>query len=141
MNLEVMSRAKAEKYALQEHREKSIVISISDCGQPRPFIVPNIVSGIIDVLYLSFNDTDDSNPIYGCMQQEDGYKIRQYLEKYLNEINHLKLIVHCGAGQSRSAGVAAAILKYLTNDDTQIFDNHRYTPNMLCYRITLNSFY
>ena len=50
-----------------------------------------------------------------------------------------KIIVHCDAGISRSAGVAAAILKYLTDDDSAIFDSHRYHPNMWCYRKTLNA--
>ena len=48
--------------------------------------------------------------------------------------------MHCEAGQSRSAGVAAAIMKYLYNNDTDIFNNRYYKPNMLCYRKVLNAF-
>ena len=50
------------------------------------------------------------------------------------------MIVHCDAGISRSSGVAAAILKAKTGDDSQIFNNPKYRPNMRCYRIVLDEF-
>jgi hypothetical protein len=46
--------------------------------------------------------------------------------------------VHCGAGVSRSAGVAAALGKWLNNDDGFIFNNFSYCPNFTCYRLVLN---
>ena len=48
------------------------------------------------------------------------------------------VIVHCDAGISRSSGVAAAILKAKTGDDSQIFNSPKYRPNMRCYRIILD---
>lgn len=47
------------------------------------------------------------------------------------EIN--RLYVHCDAGISRSAGVAAAISKYFLGSDFKFFNCH-LTPNMLVYR-------
>ena len=43
------------------------------------------------------------------------------------------------AGISRSVGVAAAILKYTTGDDSSIFGNGLYDPNERCYRKTLEA--
>lgn len=50
-----------------------------------------------------------------------------------------RIIVHCTAGKSRSAGVAAALMKAIHGDDSQIFGNKWYHPNMLCYRLTLDA--
>ncbi|MBR1496099.1 MAG: metallophosphoesterase [Oscillospiraceae bacterium] len=47
------------------------------------------------------------------------------------------LIVHCDAGISRSAGVAAAIGKCCNGDDRAFFRGGRYCPNMWCYRKTM----
>jgi hypothetical protein len=44
-------------------------------------------------------------------------------------------------GICRSAGIAAAISKVLTGDDSRFFDKSRYVPNMLCYRLTLEALY
>lgn len=49
-----------------------------------------------------------------------------------------QIIVHCEAGVSRSAGVAAALLKYAGEDQNQILKNPKYRSNMTCYRMVLN---
>lgn len=55
----------------------------------------------------------------------------------LREYPDTDVIVHCDAGISRSAGVAAAILKHTTGDDSSIFENGLYDPNLWCYQKTL----
>lgn len=137
LKIEVMSKAKAEEYAMNKHRDRAVVISIASYTGAPAFIIPNNANNIIDVLKLRFNDTDCSDGFSGGMIVEQGYKIKAFFNKYVMSAD--KLIVHCEAGQSRSAGVAAAIMKYYYNDDTPIFNNSRYTPNMRCYRITLNA--
>lgn len=138
MNVQVMSRKKFEEYVFQQHRESSIVVSISSCGDSPPFVVCNNANKIVNVFNAFFNDTDDRNTVYGGIDFNTAIQIAQFVKiNYTAHIN--KIIVHCDAGQSRSAGVAAAILKYFTNDDTQIFDNPRYTPNRLCYRLVLQA--
>ena len=69
------------------------------------------------------------------MSDKDAERIVEFLTRHPN----VDVIVHCDAGISRSSGVAAAILKYLTGDDSSIFDNARLHPNMWCYRKTLNA--
>lgn len=138
-SVEVMNKTQAEEYSLTAHNKESIVISIASRGCNTAFIMPNTINKIADILYVQFNDTDDTDMLYGGIEDTEAIKIVDFIEKY-NSINtELGLIVHCEAGQSRSAGVAAAIMKYLYNDDTPIFNNSRYTPNMLCYRKVLNS--
>ena len=138
MQIEVMSQHKAEEYATTSHIEKSVVISITSHGTFEAFIIPNRINGIIDILHLKFNDTDKKDEISGGITEADGKKIKEFIYRYKDNQYIDKIIVHCEAGQSRSAGVAAAILKYLTGSDMQIFKDDRYRPNMLCYRTVLN---
>ena len=137
LKIEVMSKAKAEEYAMNKHRDKAVIISISSYTGAPAFIIPDSTNNIIDVLKLRFNDTDCSDGFSGGMIVEQGIKVRDFFNKYVMSVD--KIIVHCEAGQSRSAGVAAALMKYYYNDDTPIFNNKRYTPNMRCYRVTLNA--
>jgi len=52
-----------------------------------------------------------------------------------------EILVHCTAGKSRSAAVAAALEKVLNGSDAPIFDNKRYSPNMRVYRMVLEEWY
>ena len=145
MNVTIMSRGDAIRYCHRRHNEKTILISISD-----PYIIytskPQKIrdSGVLDILRLTFADADrvSGQDVYGrivsevdMMTDEDAQKIVQFINRYPNT----DIIVHCDAGISRSSGVGAAILKYFTGDDSAIFKNHHYYPNMWCYRKTLTA--
>lgn len=138
MNIQVMSRKQFIEYQNESHRMSSYVISISSNNEKRPPMVKNgsIGNNIKGILYLHFDDTD--NPL-NSIQNQQAYKIAIVLKENIDKVD--KIIVHCGAGQSRSAGVAGAILKYYTNDDRPIFNNPKYTPNMYCYRKVLEELY
>ena len=71
------------------------------------------------------------------MNNDDAQKVCDFVKANDN----VDIIVHCDAGISRSAGVAAAIMKYLTGSDMEIFKNGKYQPNMWCYRKVLSKFY
>lgn len=51
------------------------------------------------------------------------------------------IMVHCTAGRSRSAAVAAALHKIINGSDSVIFDNKQYSPNMRVYRMVLEEWY
>lgn len=93
-------------------------------------------------MYLEFYDISyNSQEIfkgYAPMTDEDAVKIKDFVLKWKDKVD--TIWVHCDAGISRSAGVAAGILEALGEDNSYIFDSKMYFPNLLCYRKTLNSF-
>jgi predicted protein tyrosine phosphatase len=142
-----MSRANAVRFSHQPHDYPSIMISISD-----PYMLYHSKptannrtnkNGIREILRLEFADADKPGlDVYGRPSDEndlisamDAVKIHQLLNRH-PDVD--AIIVHCDAGISRSAGVAAAILYAKTGDDSLIFDSGRYAPNMRCYRMVLN---
>ena len=61
-------------------------------------------------------------------------EIVRLTKKYINLI-----IVNCEAGVSRSAGIAAALAKYLGQSDERFFNPRGpYCPNRYVYRTLLN---
>lgn len=144
MNVTVMSRHNAVRYCGQNNPDSSVMISISDprmVYDSEPFITEE--NKILDILRLSFSDADGKGlDVYGnpveesdLMTDEDAKKVAEFVEAHQD----IFILVHCDAGISRSAGVAAAILKHYTGDDSKVFQSGRHYPNMWCYRKTLNA--
>lgn len=133
----VMSRLKFEEYIAKNHNKSSLAISITSHDE-MPVTCQGVAYGIkngIKCTYRAeFDDVDNS--IKG-MSTEQALEIARFIKANARKVD--TIIVHCGAGQSRSAGVAAAILKWMTGSDAQIFDNKKYTPNMRCYRLVLEA--
>ena len=73
------------------------------------------------------------------MTSEDAAKIKDYVLAYKDKVECI--IVHCEVGVSRSAGVMAAIQKYLIGDDSAIFNNDTFSPNKHCYKLMLDAFF
>lgn len=135
MNIKVLSQSLIEKYAEEKHDTPAILISICSHRGSQAKVTANKKNNIQEVLFLRFDD--DDSPQYG-IQESDGVKIREFLEENVPKLNVHNIIVNCEAGQSRSAGVAAALMYYFNHDDMPIFGAPRYTPNMRCYRTVLN---
>ena len=144
MNVTVMSRWDAVFYCYNPHAEPTVMISISDPHMQyaaAPF--GSEENKVLQILSLCFADADQPGPdIYGydarvedLMRDEDAAKVAELLRTYPDT----DVIVHCDAGISRSAGIAAAILKHTTGDDSSIFDNGLYDPNRWCYQKTLKA--
>ena len=132
MKITVMNRADAVRYSYRPQNERSAVISISTPNEEyNGNIYSSIYNKISGVLRLWFDDVESGQD---CIQNEDAEKIKRFVEAHKED----QIIIHCDAGISRSAGIAAALMKYYNGDDSSIFDNPRYCPNMLCYRTMLN---
>lgn len=143
LNVKVMSRDDAIKYCQCQHDTPTVMISISD-PYIQYFEYPfcDDRNKVLAIQRVYFMDADKpGKDVYGRSVEEsdlitdgDAFLIKRLLKKFPDT----DIIVHCDAGISRSSGVAAAILKTYTGDDSQIFDSPRYRPNMRCYRLVLN---
>lgn len=137
MKIFVMNRKEAIDFCKYSHLAQFAMISISTPFEEydsAPFI--STTNNVIDICPVQFFDLDNTYPIKkGLMEYKDAKKIVDFVSYYKDKI----IIVHCDAGQSRSAGVAAALSKYYNNDDSEYFDNPRFTPNMWCYKLMLNA--
>lgn len=133
MNVTVMNRSEATRYCYKHHDNPVVIISISTPGMPyknSPF--KSSANKVRAIMRVWFED-EDRGP--GIMTDEDAAKIKRILD----QMPDTDIIVHCDAGTSRSAGVAAAILKAKTGSDRAIFNSPKYRPNMHCYRTMLNA--
>ena len=132
ISLNIMSQS-AAKHASYVLAGKTAIISVVNMNDEDPHFHKS--DNLIGVLPLRFDDVTSKEDFK--MEEEDGEKIREFLRAVLPKID--RLIVHCEYGVSRSAGIAAAIMKALTGSDIEIFNNPKYVPNMHCYRTTLNA--
>ncbi len=138
----ILSRPEAVSYCERAHDRPSVMVSISDPSfsyPDAPFRTPE--NGILEILSLTFCDAEVPGPdVYGnpagpedLMQEADALGVRRLLEDHPG----CRVIVHCDAGMSRSAGVAAAILEAGGGDADAVFDSPWYDPNLHCYSLTL----
>lgn len=139
MDIRVYSRAKASFYCTEPHSTESVIISISTPGRKYihyPFTSKD--NKVLEILNLEFCDADRAgdHDVYGyitteadIMNDEDARRIAELVEAHKDA----RIIVHCDAGISRSAGVGAALARHYNNDDFEYFTGGRYAPNMRCY--------
>ena len=82
------------------------------------------------VLFLQFDDVDANDKKYKPMRPDQAQRTVDFVKENLDaEL----CIVHCDAGVSRSAAVAAAIGKFINGDDMFIFGRPRFSPNTHVY--------
>jgi predicted protein tyrosine phosphatase len=124
-----------------------VMIRITDPRNDFPPLKDN--PNRVAVLELKFYDLD-GNKVAADWSEEDINKYGHGLftmdqavqiVDFIQTHNPDKVIVHCDAGISRSAGVAAAIAKVITGSDEVIFNDNRYIPNRYVYRKLLDSFH
>ena len=141
MHILILNKAKAERLSYTDDSSDKVIISIRNPIDDKPlFNADN--NTIKDILYLDFYDisyeTQDIFKGYPAMSDDDAVKIRDFVLKWKDKID--TLWVQCDMGMSRSAGVAAGILKALGEDNSFILESKMYYPNRLCYRKTLKAF-
>ena len=123
-------KAKSESYRL---KVPTLIISITDPLSTLNTFAQN--RNIVSICRVQFDDVtrENAGPDDILMRVQDAQKIRDYVRAYADKVECI--IVHCEAGISRSAGVMAAIQKYLLGDDSEIFNSNLYLPNEHCYRM------
>lgn len=118
-----------------------VVVSINnpELDLPAKFDSNNMTLGRVN---LYFWDLDEVPP---GVEDPDNWKLflREEADAVVDMLRKQgdcrHVIVHCSAGKSRSAGMAAAIMKCLNDDDTLIFNDRRYMPNMRVYRMMIDA--
>lgn len=90
------------------------------------------------VLRLCFDDAEGADRRQVLISAEQAEAICAFVLRCRGEID--LLTVHCTQGASRSAAVAAAVLRGLGEDDRLIWDDPRYCPNRLVYSVVCAAF-
>ena len=133
MRIDIMSRKEFEEYNTEI---PFIVISITDPGSE----YAETESKPLARLNLEFFDLDRPiNENKNCFLFDDNMarQILDFVECFKDKVK--RIIIHCEAGISRSAGVAGALANIYEGTDQFYFDN--YVPNRLVYRKILNAYY
>lgn len=125
------------------HDVPHVVVSINCPGdEPAKFQANEQTLGRVNLFFWDLDgiphgqDTVCEN--YFMCEPEDAQKIVELLDAHPEA---QRVIVHCTAGKSRSAAVAAALMKSIEGDDSPIFNNPRYRPNMRVYRMVLEAWH
>ena len=82
-------------------------------------------------LALLFPDTEDSR-VPGAFNAGHAGAVARFLDGLPDSVTDLYIC--CAEGQSRSAGLAAALLKGSRRSDRDVWRNPFYAPNQLVYR-------
>jgi predicted protein tyrosine phosphatase len=135
----VASRARAEAFHALPGSPPYGVISITDPGQPPAALADDPARRVVH--RVSFHDVDAAPDRAG-----DGPQIAMTPDQARAIVACVRAhpdldrwLVHCEAGVSRSAGVAAALSLLDDQTDTPFFDSDRYRPNMTAYRMILRA--
>lgn len=120
MKFLVLSRSRAGREA-PDHSHATI--SITDPSKPEAELLE--IKHRVGVLRLSFTDMEERHAIVGGdvpFHPELAAEILRFVDTHRHDIE--TLVVHCEAGVSRSAGVAAALANLLGEDDARFFVEH-----------------
>jgi predicted protein tyrosine phosphatase len=108
-----------------------ILISITDPDVPTAEFAES--ENRVAFLRLQFDDADREG--YRLLTPEEAEAIVAFVEQHRDRA--ALIVCQCEAGMSRSAGVAAALSRWLNEDDHWFFD--RFHPNRHVYRTVLNA--
>lgn len=141
-SIHITNRRTAEAVArtLREQNRAGAFLSIHGTDEE----VPDLSTPGGSSCYLCFDDVEDDS-VLGCTPMRDAQATlaANFLED-LATSDTTTLTVHCSAGISRSAGVAAAIHDALgwpiaNARDSDVFRDGKFAPNMHCYRTMLRA--
>jgi predicted protein tyrosine phosphatase len=135
----VMSKDEAIKHSYHKNIDDCIMISIQDTSQNN--VKFNRNPKINAILRLFFSDIEYEIESGIMMSKNDAKTLKDFIDLWKEKVG--TIIIHCQAGISRSAGVAASIEKYLNGEMMEledIWNNHKYSPNGCCYKICCKAF-
>jgi predicted protein tyrosine phosphatase len=136
MQFSVLSRGEVE-YLPNDVAVPHIIISITNPGTAPARVRMN--DNTLQVLRLEFEDMED-NPNYRTTVDIKLFNRRQaqQIKRLVENVDPEMVVVHCEAGISRSAAVAAALSKHYNGDDSGLWTSPRYNPNKLVYNVLLD---
>lgn len=106
-----------------------VLISISEPehqGYVDEALTDEDVSGFKDVIRVKFWDVEDNlnMPMYPPISVETAKEIKEFIIKHKDD----RFLIHCRAGQSRSAGVGLALECLLKYNGSLFEANQNYSP-------------
>lgn len=142
MHVAIANRLSAEAVS-SLIRTSHAIISITDPDKELADFAPN--QNRIDILSLQFYDLEDIRDEmaledaaeyvntfgHGLFSNAQAVQIVDFVERIKDKVNGI--LIHCEAGVSRSAAVAAAIELMLNGSSDRIFNDRRYSPNLYVY--------
>jgi predicted protein tyrosine phosphatase len=138
IDLQVLDRASACSVS---HDEPYAVISIADPSQGHPHLVSTTL--LRGVLTLHFSDVDErfarlnvTSRYLAAYSPEMAQETATFVERLLSEGVRL-FVIHCEAGVSRSAGIAAALSRHF-NGEESFFTAH-FKPNPWVRKLLLEA--
>jgi predicted protein tyrosine phosphatase len=126
-------------------KENLVLISISEPivdGYEDESLTDTQIQGFKDSLMVKFWDIEEDFGNYKIISDEIAKRIQDFIVKNIDN----RFIIHCRAGQSRSAGVGKAVeclkffgkgeeakYNYLTSFNSEISAHSRYSPNLTVF--------
>jgi predicted protein tyrosine phosphatase len=128
-----------------EDRKNIVLISITEPESSKEYPETKLSEtneiytiGFHDVLEMKFWDVEETIGKYEPLTDDQGQEIKDFIVKNKDK----KFLIHCKAGQSRSAGVGLAVeclvnfngsrYEYRTGK-TDIYSYSRYSPNLTVF--------
>jgi len=148
MHIAIASRLMAEK-ASALIKTPHVIMSITDPDLELPAFAPN--ENRLGILSLQFYDLDDISDQMepkdaveylaqfgdGLFKDDQAAEIVEFVEGIKDRIKGM--LIHCEAGVSRSAAVAAFTELMLNGSNERVFQDRRYSPNQYVYRKLLQA--
>lgn len=152
LSIHVMSQVTLQRLAAVPFDEGTFVVSIVDTDA-QPVRLINAPAGIVRLsfddiypvghpLFEMYGDYEDDayavlSETFSPMSEKQAARVAQFVMENLPRMR--TLVCQCHYGQSRSAGVAAAVSEWLYGNGSRFFNDERYCPNQHVYQLVLSA--